>query len=305
MSATPSTPIRSESAPHDWTARESGPRRSVFGNYTATAEAGTKDETPVVMPEGSDTADVALGRAFVYRFLALAFEYPSPDRWSELIDEDGLQGLLAAAGSLADAGLRARCEDVRQALARADREAHHDRYVAAFGHAARGSIPMNEIEYGEPRADVLYQPHRLADLAAFYRAFDLHVSDDSGERQDHLCLQLEFLSILAAKEAWALRGHADTEALAVCREGTRNFLREHAGRWTPAFCRMVSALPDAGALPPLAALLRAVIEADCERYGVPAGSDTLVVRLADEAAERLCDGCGLRQVSPGSEPPPE
>lgn len=303
MSATPGTPTRSEPAPHEWTARETGPRRSIFGNYTTGTDAAVA--VPAAPPAGSATAELAVARAFVYRFLALAFEYPSPDRWSELIDEGGLEGLVAAADSLADAGIRRCCEDLRQTLPRADREAHHDRYVSAFGHAARGSIPMNEIEYGEPRADALYQPHRLADLAAFYRAFGLSVAGDSGERHDHLCLQLEFISVLAAKEAWAMRGHADAEALAVCRQGTRDFLREHAGRWIPAFCRMVVARADAGALAPLAALLRAVIEVDCGRYGVPAGPDTLVVRLSDEAAERLCDGCGLRQAPPGAEPAPE
>ena len=53
-------------------------------------------------------------------------------------------------------------------------------YLAAFGHAARGSCPLNEIEYGDIKADPLFQPHRLADLAAFYRAFGLEVA----EKQD-------------------------------------------------------------------------------------------------------------------------
>ena len=62
---------------------------------------------------------------------------------------------------------------------------------------------MNEIEYGDAQADPLFQPHRLADLAAFYRAFGLELAADAAERQDHLCIELEFMSVLAAKEGYA------------------------------------------------------------------------------------------------------
>jgi TorA maturation chaperone TorD len=108
-------------------------------------------------------------------------------------------------------------------------------YLAAFGHAARGSCPLNEIEYGDIKADPLFQPHRLADLAAFYRAFGLEVAEDAGERQDHICLELEFMCVLAAKEAYAHEHQLDSDQLAQCRDAQKKFLREHLGRWTPAF----------------------------------------------------------------------
>jgi DMSO reductase family type II enzyme chaperone len=180
-----------------------------------------------------------------------------------------------------------------------DGAAYHDDYVAVFGHAARGSVPMNEIEFGEPKADALFQPHRLADLAAFYRAYGLNMAEDAGERQDHLCVELEFMSVLAAKEAYALDGQVGGDALLACRESQRDFLREHLGRWAPAFARMLMTRAGPGPLSAFAALLRAFVESDCARFGVAAGADHLVVRQADDEAERLCEGCGLQKGPPG------
>jgi hypothetical protein len=121
-------------------------------------------------------------------------------------------------------------------------------YLAAFGHAARGSCPLNEIEYGDIKADPLFQPHRLADLAAFYRAFGLEVTEDAGERHDHICLELEFMCVLAAKEAYAHEHQLDADQLAQCRDAQKKFLREHLGRWTPAFARRLAAATNDPAL---------------------------------------------------------
>ena len=71
---------------------------------------------------------------------------------------------------------------------------------------------------------------RLADLAAFYHAFGLEVAEDAGERHDHLCLELEFMCVLAAKEAYAHEHQLDAEQLAQCRDAQKTFLREHLGR---------------------------------------------------------------------------
>ena len=107
------------------------------------------------------------------------------------------------------------------------------------------------------------------------------------------------LPVLAAKEAYALDGQADGEALLACRESQRDFLREHLGRWAPAFARMLMTRTGPGPLSAFAALLRAFVESDCARFGVAAGADHLVVRQADDEAERLCEGCGLQKGPPG------
>ncbi len=298
--------MRTPSDHQDWSAKETGPRRSIFQNYARAAPESAPD-TPCATEalSGSETHGLALARSFLYRYLALLFEYPTSESWAHLTDAGQLHALASAAFTLDEDPISSSVATLREAFAACDFDAFHDRYVSAFGHAARGSIPMNEIEFGEPRADALYQPHRLADLAAFYHAFGLSVAGDAGERQDHLCLQLEFLSVLAAKEAWALQDESRAEALQTTREGARSFLREHLGRWTPAFSRLVSARADSDPLSASATLLRQFVESDCARYGVTAGPDTLIIRAPDEAAERLCDGCGLRQPPPGALPEDE
>ena len=159
---------------------------------------------------------------------------------------------------------------------------------------------MNEIEYGDIKADPLFQPHRLADLAAFYRAFGLEVADDAGERHDHICLELEFMCVLAAKEAYALEHQLDEQQLAQCRDAQKKFLREHLGRWTPAFTRRLVAATSEPNLRALAQFTQAFIEAECARFGVNPGSEDLLLRPVDESADRLCDACGIRDLPPGA-----
>lgn len=302
MSGMPNTPIPSE--PKDWTARESGPRRSIFGNYAArTGDTAVPEVADVASQAlssiGSSTADVAVARAFVHRYLASAFAYPSPTAWDDFAGVGQLDALRSAIAQLSHPEMALVLAVLREGLGGVDAGSFHDHYVATFGHAARGPVPINEIEFGEPRADALFQPHRLADLAAFYRAYGLEVGDSS-ERHDHLCCELEFMSVLAAKEAWAMSGLADGEALATCRETQRDFLREHLGRWTPAFARVLQTHLGEGPLVHLGQLLRVFVESECVRFGVPAGAASLVVRPVDEEGERLCEGCGLKQAPPGA-----
>ena len=305
MSATPNTPTPSEAPGRDWTARESGPRRSIFGNYAShhpepQGDGATPRRPDRVEVAPSPTHDSALARAFVYRTLAQAFEYPSLESWRSLTSPESICAFEAAIAALQNPGVELATAELRDQLPGCDGDLYHDAYVAVFGHAARGSVPMNEIEFGEPKADALFQPHRLADLAAFYRAFGLNMADDAGERQDHLCVELEFMSVLAAKEAYALDGQVGGEALLACRESQRDFLREHLGRWAPAFARMLMTRAGPGLLSAFAMLLRTFVEGECARLGVVAGSDHLVVRQADEDAERLCEGCGLQKGPPGA-----
>ena len=195
------------------------PRRSVFGNY---APASTPDSTiEAFVPNGTvpghkpvpataaghtglqESIDLAVARSFVYHFLTRAFEDPVKDTWSYLTDARTHHALHTAVRVMEK---NSRTLE-KSALALTERlrpegfESYQLAYVSAFGHAARGVCPLNEIEYGDLKADPLFQPHRLADLAAFYRAFGLELADEAGERPDHIGMELEFMSILSAKEA--------------------------------------------------------------------------------------------------------
>ena len=159
---------------------------------------------------------------------------------------------------------------------------------------------MCSSDLGDLRADPLFQPHRLADLAAFYRAFGLDMTPDATERQDHICVELEFMSVLAAKEAYALDQRLGGDAVEVCRDTERKFLREHLGRWVPAFGRRLLATAGPGALGALGDFVRAFVECECVRFGVRPGSEDLMLRPVDEEGERLCENCAIQQLPPGA-----
>ena len=296
-------PTPSESAGRgEWAARTDTPKRSVFGNYRAAGAAASDPTSSEAKPQraGSETGaplpvaiDLAVARSFVHRFLAKAYEDPTSESWQWLC-APATQESLRAAWTVA-AGILPVAPFLPAGF-----DSFLNAYLAAFGHAARGSCPLNEIEYGDIKADPLFQPHRLADLAAFYRAFGLEVTTDAGERQDHLCLELEFMCVLAAKEAYALEHQLAADQLAQCRDAQKKFLREHLGRWTPAFARRLAAATNEPTLRALAEFTRAFVESECVRFGVSSGSEELSLRPVDEAADRMCDSCGVNNLSPGA-----
>jgi DMSO reductase family type II enzyme chaperone len=243
-----------------------------------------------------------MARAFLYQFLAGAFSDPAPETWAWLTDSCTQATAQAAVGLLP--GRTALPELSAQPLLA---KLQHDSfepfqvaYVAAFGHAARGDCPLNEIEYGELKADALIQPHRLADLAGFYRAFGLEVAHGAAERPDHIGMELEFMAVLAAKEAYALEHQLDDGQLRLCQQAQKKFLREHLSGWALAFARRLARVATNEALAALAEFTRDFLAGDSLRFGVTPGSEDLFLRPVEEAAESLCASCGLKDLPPGA-----
>ncbi len=298
-------PTRSDPPPQEWAARPTGARVSVFSNYRASADFPAVLGPAVAQGGGnarsatndSAAAYVALARSFVYRFLAQAYADPNGSGWEWLGEADthaGLQAAWALVKASSGSTGAGRPEGVALPEFRGVAQAAFGgEYVAAFGHAARGRCPLNEIEYGDLKADPLFQPHRLADLAAFYRAFGLEICETAGERHDHICVELEFMTVLTAMEAYALDQKLNGDQLEIGRDAQKQFLREHLGRWTPAFTRRLVASARDATLKALAEFTRGFVESECERYGVPCGSEDLLLRPADEASESLCASCNL------------
>jgi DMSO reductase family type II enzyme chaperone len=239
-----------------------------------------------------------MARTWLYRFLAQAYQDPTADTWAQLTHPTAHSTLELTVNTLAvpESPLPATAAALRSQLQPESFESFLAAYLAVFGHAARGRCPLNEIEYGDIKADPLFQPHRLADLAAFYRAFGLELADDADERHDHLCLELEFMCVLVAKEAYALEHQLDAESLSVCRDAQKRFLREHLGRWTPAFCRRLARMAGESPLAALANFTREFVETECARFSVPAGSEDLLLRPVDLNQERLCSSCGANHA---------
>lgn len=230
--------------------------------------------------------DLALARALFYNCLTLALQPPTKETVSRLgvTERDWLEAatLLDAESrselAPAVANLRAKLQSVDMLSA-----SHH----RLFGHTARGSVPPYETEYG---AESLFQqPYEISDLMGFYRAFGLTLNAAEHERADHVSCECEFLSFLALKEAYALT-HNESSMLDETRKASRLFLRDHLGRFVPAFARRLVREGQEGFYCVLGELFTRFILVECARLGVSVGSQNLDLRPASD--DRVPMACG-------------
>lgn len=243
--------------------------------------------------------DEALCRSLIYEALALGFRAPGPHTEDRLMRPFAL-ALLAEAGTILD---EARGTDLAGrilALPAATEAGRIDLLEEArrtlFGFTARGPVPPYETEYGD---DTLFQkPQEIADIAGFFMAFGLVPDPRGHERLDHVCCELEFLAVLARKEAHALEID-DAAMLDETRRATRLFLRDHLGRFFPSFSRRVLRSGPERFHGLLAGLGLEFIRSECARLDVHAGPETLRLRLPLEDLAPM--GCGSADAcAPGS-----
>jgi TorA maturation chaperone TorD len=180
-------------------------------------------------PEAPEAAVArALARAGVYRLLATAFAAPTPETLADVAGTAAALGAEADLGPAGAAALRA----LGAAAAAAEPGAVAEEHGFLFDRQVR--CPPYEGAYGPVDPMSAGKAPLLADLAGFYAAFGLAPAAAQPEVEDHLVAELEFMSALAVKEAWAeLEGHADGRA--VTRDAQAAFLRDHLGRWVDAF----------------------------------------------------------------------
>jgi TorA maturation chaperone TorD len=171
-----------------------------------------------------------------------------------------------------------------------------------FGPTARGAVPPYETEYGE---DSLFQPmQEMSDLAAFYRAFGLAVAPAAHERLDHISCELEFLLVLTRKEAYALE-RDDAPMLEATRQAARLFLRDHLGRWAPAFGMRLAREDQGGLFGALGALCADFVTPECSHAGVAAGPEFLRLRAVQPDSSPMACGAAadLLKIQPRSAHP--
>jgi putative dimethyl sulfoxide reductase chaperone len=199
----------------------------------------------------------ALGRATVYRLCGAALAYPAPDRLVEIAR------LAHAAAVVVDRRFREPLTALADAAAIADAESIAAEYVTLFDGAVK--CPPYEGAYALPQ--IAGKSAQLADIAGFYAAFGLEPAAGQPEVEDHVATELEFLSALAVKEAWALAERHDEHAL-VTRDATASFLADHLGRWACTFASALEASTDVPYYQAAARLIGVWVAADAARLGV-------------------------------------
>ena len=177
--------------------------------------------------------DTAFQRGRVYDLLSHAFGEPS-DEFLEFVREGGLLGHIAESLSLHPCGAEIDVQPLRQA-AQEVRSATFDELTLQYEKLAS---PMLKVLYECNYHPPLTSSVEMADVAGFYRAFGL---DFPGDRPDLLSMELEFMRIIAMKEARALmsndRGNAE-----ICISAQRSFLAAHLGRWASIVSRMTEGI---------------------------------------------------------------
>jgi len=167
-----------------------------------------------------------LGRSALYELLALALVYPEAEAFERatILAEDLADHEVVTARDLT-APL--------QALHTALGEVTADRIAPVHFVLFEGSVlcSPHETEYIR---DPLAKAAQLGDIAGFYAAFGLKISESHRTTPDEISTELEFMSMLTRKEAYAaLRAWTEREEIA--RDAGRRFLELHLGRWTAAF----------------------------------------------------------------------
>jgi putative dimethyl sulfoxide reductase chaperone len=191
----------------------------------------------------------AIRRAQVYGFLAEALLYPR-ENWTEDINLVG--EIVRALGWI----------DVTVTVTAVSLPTLQGAYRKTFG--AAGSLAY-ETEYGLPHE--YRQSQEMADIAGFYRAFGFNLGGPVRERPDHVAVELEFMHVLALKEAYAIET-GNAENAEICIDAEIKFLQDHLGRWINLFAQSVVHNAPESLYAELAQFASVFVKTDADRLGI-------------------------------------
>ena len=156
-----------------------------------------------------------LERASSYRFFSLYFRLPTEEVKAELV----------ALSTEVSSELR-ELAVMRQQLTLEQCEQEFHRVLGA------GGIPACASSYDDNA--LAGRGPMLADISGFYQAFAYRPEPPPAEVPDHLAVELDFLSYLAVKVAFALSEGCQEEA-GIAQQAWERFLTQHLRDWTERF----------------------------------------------------------------------
>lgn len=201
--------------------------------------------------------DRALARADAYGVLATIFRDPDDPSGDPRPDVACLRSAVRALGVPLE-------DDPWPALRAIARSAARGReHRTIFGHTVAHGCPPYETEYGQRH--LFGQSQELGDIRGFYEAFGVRPRS-GGERPDHIACELEFLALLAIKEATAI-AVGEHERVDVCRDAAGLFIAEHPGRWVPALAARIAGRAADGGYAAAAAVAAATLAHHAHELG--------------------------------------
>ncbi|OLB55979.1 MAG: molecular chaperone TorD family protein [Nitrospirae bacterium] len=254
--------------------KESERRR--VDSATVAPGAGALKDSPAV--------ERALGRSKLYLLVSWSMLYPEDDEFLDYLQcgefvEDGrsaLASLIAALDSIGGERARSKLTALSQYLDQiegwvatecanwqvTDLQSEHRR---VFSNVITLDCPPYETLFGNDH--VFGQAHVMGDIAGFYKAFGVELSQDVHERMDHLSVELEFMHFLAYKESYA-RCHDGPEKTQIVVDAQKKFIKDHIGRWVPLFSKMLVKKADSGLFRYMADFTSDWIDFDAAYLGV-------------------------------------
>jgi DMSO reductase family type II enzyme chaperone len=257
-------------------------------------------------PHSAALYDPALltARQVLYRFLSLAFSDPRSGCWDSLANLD-LQECVNMAATLIRGESAARVPELAPGERRPDSldpertcslipstaDELNTEYERVFGLLVCGTAPPYETEYVDGKF-TFQRSQQLAEIAGFYRAFGLALSEECPDRADHIALELEFMAVLIGLELRAAKhGGTDCERAKTCRDAQRRFLENHLVWWVPAFARLLERENPNGFYAAAGELLTAFLPSERALFGVAIPNVVSGPSLLERPEE--CEGCLL------------
>ncbi|MFQ6061640.1 MAG: molecular chaperone [Methanosarcinales archaeon] len=205
------------------------------------------------------SAEKAFYRSKIYGLLSLGFLYPSDDLKKSLKDGSYISELRELV-ALLDLPKKDELKEVLECLENdipKDPKKLEEEYTSIF----LKNISPHETEYYTEQKMQFAKTRELADIAGFYLAFGLEVSDKQRDRVDHISTELEFMHFLTLKEAIAQsNGNVDGEE--ICVDAEKKFLVDHLGRWVGAFSKVIKKEVHYKFYAPLAEMIRQFVSLD-------------------------------------------
>ncbi len=240
----------------------------------------------------------ALERSRVYQLLSDAFTFPEEESF-RMLKSSFLNELTVQLDHTNGGDEEFDFCPLRESVDRLGNVSHlASEYTRSFGHTLSTECPPYETQYEFPH--VFQQTQALADIAGFYRAFGLQISDSAGERLDHITVELEFMGFLAYKHAYAMAHHGE-EQVQICLDALRKFMEEHLGRWVPTFAARLARKAGNGFYKELAELTAWWVLKDAERLGVRPSELREPTPASLEPEEGGCFSCPAGSLFGGSE----
>lgn len=234
----------------------------------------------------------ATGRLTVYSLLATGLAFPTESRL-EILRSRLLPALsMLELGPEVDAAARTVSTSLPTGID--GLRAYH---MELFPPIASQDAPGYETGY---RGDGVFQQSAImADVAGFYRAHGLRAGGEERERPDHITVELEFMAIVAKKEALVLK-QGISERVQVCRDTAAAFLRDHLGCWAPAFGLRAATVSSSPWYTSLGKLIAAWIPQDMSALGIEPAEAVERPLPQEPPDDGSCGPCPAPQFGAGS-----